>query len=486
MTYDWRMDLRRRTAGCVILAVGLIVACAGESPSDPPLENRTTRPAPENRVDPGPSPNVLLIVLDTTRRDRMSTHGYERATTPALDRFAAEGIVYENAISSGSWTLPAHASLFTGMFARDHGTSIENQRLAGSFTTLAEVFRDNGYATGAFTCNPWIAPHTGLDQGFQELHPTWRDFDRENGPDYHGAMMATRDALAWIDDRSSGAPFFLFVNYMEAHAPYRPKGEWREKFLPAGVDPAAVAEVVEWKTPREFGYMLGVPGYEITEAQFDLIDALYDGDVAYQDSRLGELLDGLQERGLSGNTIVAIVADHGEQLGEHGMLEHKMTLYEENIRVPLLLRYPGRVPAGERFDTVVQTHDLFPTLVGLAGVDFDAPYGSRPLPLSESEAGAGRRYTFVEFGRPSEYMDLMRKEWPGTGVELFDRQLKAIRGDRYKLIWATDGRHELYDLQNDPFEQVNLAGEDPELLAELRRRLLSFHAGRLDMIDRAP
>jgi arylsulfatase A-like enzyme len=474
------MDPRRRIVACALLAFMLLVGCAGEPQPLPP--------AADSRVDPdGPPPNVLLIVLDTTRRDRLSTYGYERETTPVLDRFAAEGVVYENAVSAGSWTLPAHASLFTGLFARDHHTTIENQQLAGRFTTLAEVFRDHGYATGAFTCNPWIAAHTGLDQGFQTLRPTWRDFDRENGPDYHGAMEATRDALAWIDGRQSAEdPFFLFVNYMESHAPYRPRGEWREKFLPAGTDPAAVTEVIGWKTPRELGYMLGVPGHEISDAQFELIDALYDADVAYQDSRLGELLDGLSERGLAGETIVAIIADHGEQLGEHGMLEHKMTLYEENIRVPLLLRYPGKVPAGQRFATVVQTHDLFPTLVGLAGIELDAPYGSRGLPLAAAEAGAGRRYTFVEFGRPSEYMELMRKEWAGADVERFDRQLKTIRGDRYKLIWATDGRHELYDLENDPAEQVNRMADRPEIAAELRRRLLSFHSGRLDMIDRTP
>lgn len=478
------MDVRGCAACRAIISFALLSGCgdaAGPQHADP----FPNTPTPGQIETAGPSPNVLLIVLDTTRRDRLSAYGYERSTSPVLERFAAEGIVYENAITSGSWTLPSHASLFTGMFARDHHTTIEDMRLDESFTTLAEVFRDNGYATAAFTCNPWIAPNTGLDQGFGKLRSVWQDFDREFGPDYHGAMEATRDALAWIDDRERGeAPFFMFVNYMEAHAPYRPRGQWRHKFLAPGSDPAAVEEVAGWKTPREFGYMLGVPGYEIGAEQFELIDALYDADVAYQDDRLGQLLDGLEQRGLKRTTVIAIVADHGEQLGEHGMLDHKMTLYEENIHVPLLLRYPPRVPAGLRLATVVQTHDLFPALIGLAGIDFADPWGSRKLPMTQSEADAGRRYTFVEFGRPTEFMEIMRKEWPDSGVERFNRQLKAIRGDRYKLIWTSDGRHELYDLQDDPAETVNLAPSEPQRLAELRRLLLSFHAGRMDMIER--
>lgn len=470
----------------MLFGAPLWIGCGDAEPdsaADPALSTRPVRvgsPA-------GPPPNVLLIVLDTTRRDRLSTYGYDRLTSPVLDHFATRALVYENAISSGSWTLPAHASLFTGMFARDHLTTIENMKLDPSFTTLAELFRDNGYDTAAFTCNPWIAAHTGLDQGFQTLVPVWSEIDRDNGPDYHGAMEATRGALAWIDERASaGRPFFMFINYLEPHAPYRPRGEWRERFLPPGTDRAAVDEVSEWKTPREFGYMLGVPGYAVSQEQFELIGALYDADVAYQDFRLGELLDGLDVRGLRESTVIAIVADHGEQLGEHGMMDHKMTLYEENIRVPLLLSYPGRLPAGVRLAATVQTHDLFPTLTGLAGIEFDPPYGSRPLPLGQGQDGPGRRYTFVEFGRPTLFMKIMTEEWPDAGIKRFDRQLRSIRGEGFKLIWTSDGRHELYDLEVDPAEQVNLAAERPVQLAELRRLLLGFHAGRMDMIDADP
>jgi len=411
-------------------------------------------------------------VLDTTRRDRLSTYGYPGQTSPALDRVASEGLVYEQCTSAGSWTLPSHASIFTGMYPRDHGTTVEHWNLAGEHTTLAEVLSANGYATAGFCCNPWISDDTGLLQGFGEFHEIWRG--RRDPRDEHGAARVTEKILEWLDAREDTAePFFAFVNYLEPHTPYRPPQPFRDRFLPADADPIAVQEVMGWKTPREFGYMLGVPGMEISEEQFSILDGLYDAEVAYQDSRFGELVDGLAARGLLDETLLVVVADHGEQLGEHGMLDHKMSLYEENVHVPLVLRYPGAVPVG-RVSARVQSHDIFMTVLELAGIDHEPPVGAGRLPFDD-EAGEGRRYTFVDMGRPTVFMELMEREWPGADVRRFDRWLRAVQDPRFKYIRASDGRRELYDVRDDPAESEDLSGTLPEVEERLQEVLTRFH-----------
>lgn len=419
-------------------------------------------------------PNVLLVVLDTTRRDRLSTYGYPRETSPALDRLASEGLVYEQCISAGSWTLPSHASIFTGLYPRDHHTTVENWTLGKDFTTLAEVLSSNGYATAGFCCNPWISDETGLLQGFRDVEEVWRN-RRKDPRDEHGAARTTEAILEWLDARHGAEePFLIFANYLEPHTPYRPPQPFRDRFLAADADPIAVQEVMAWKTPREFGYMLGVPGMEITDAQFAILDDLYDAEVAYQDSRLGELVDGLRTRGLLDTTLIVVVADHGEQLGEHGMLDHKMTLYEENVRVPLVLRYPPVLAAGLRIRAMVQSNDIFPTVLSLAGIDQPTPAGSRLLPLNDDEE-ASRPYAFVGMARPTVFMELMEREWPGAGVRKFDRSLRAVRDTRFKFVWASDGERGLFDLQADPTEQVNLSGSLPEVETRLQQALTRFH-----------
>jgi len=424
-------------------------------------------------------PNVMLIVLDTTRRDRLSTYGYDRKTSPALDRVAAGGLVYEQCISAGSWTLPSHASIFTGLYPRDHGTNVENWNLRGDFTTLAEVFGANGYRTAGFCCNPWISEQTGLLQGFVDFQEIWRG-RRDDSRDEHGAARTTEKVLEWLDARAPDAePFFVFVNYLEPHTPYRPPSAFRQRFLPPDVDPIAVQQVMSWETPREFGYILKVPGMEISEEQFEILDALYDAEVAYQDARFGELIEGLESRGLLDDTVLVIVADHGEQLGEHGMLDHKMSLYEENVHVPLILRYPPAVPAGGRIEARVQSNDIFPTLLELSGIDHATVPGSTPLPLRDGE-GVGRPYAFVDMARPTVFMSMMEAEWPGANVRAFDRSIRAVQGPRFKYVWASDGERRLYDIPADPLEQHDLSGAHPEIQAHLDRILTGFHEGSVD------
>lgn len=421
-------------------------------------------------------PNVLLIVMDTARSDRLSCYGYARPTTPHVDGIAAEGLLYENCITPGSWTLPAHASLFSGLYPRDHHTDSGNQTLAESFTTLAEELGAAGYQTVGFSNNVWLSKSSGLQQGFAEFHEVWRDHLGPQFPD-DGAGMTTERVLRWIDARPDPhRPFFLFINYFEPHLPYRPPPPYDRRFLPASADPQEVAMLQSWQHPREVGYILKVPGMAVSPEQFALLEAEYDGEIAYLDSRLGELVAGLRARGLYDSTVVAVTSDHGEHFGDHGLMDHKMSVYDALLRVPLVLRYPPALPHGRRIQAHVQTNDLYPTILRLAGIDRAAPAGSRLLPLEDGES-AGREYTFAEFDRPTTFLAVMDKRFPGVDYRAFDRALKAVRGHRYKYIWTSDDRPELYDLGADPGEEHNLVASRPEVLAGLRDVLAAYERG---------
>lgn len=423
---------------------------------------------------PEPSrPNVLLIVLDTTRRDHLTPYGYPLDTTPHLARLAEDALVFDDAVSPGSWTLPSHATLFTGLYPRDHRTNCESQTLEPVHTTLAEVLSAEGYRTVALSNNVWLSSASGLQQGFAEFHEVWRD---HRGPQFDddGARMTTDRALDWVDRHGGDAPFFMFLNYFEPHLPYRAPPPWDKRFADPDAPRAEVSRVRSWQHPREVGYLLGVPGQEITPEQFGWLEEQYDGEIGYLDTHLGRLFDGLRERGALDRTLVIVTSDHGEHFGEHGLMDHKMSLYEPLIHVPLILRYPGAAAPG-RVSSPVQTNDVFPTVLALAGSDRAAPPGSRSL----LAPGEGRRHTFAEFARPKIFLEMMARRFPGADYAGFDRSLRAVRGDGFKLIRPSKGEVELYDLRHDPDERRNLAPERPEVVERLGAVLEAFEAGEI-------
>ncbi len=427
----------------------------------------------------GTPPNVLLIVLDTTRADRISSFGYERQTSPNLDGLAEEGTLFENCTTPGPWTLPSHASLFTGLYPRDHKTTCEPpRRLAKRMTTLAEVLGQNGYRTAGFSNNPWLTVATGLQQGFDHFDDVWRSHRLAGRiPVDMGAETTNARVLKTIDGWSDQPqPFFVFINYFEPHLPYSPPYPYNRKFIPRGTDPRWIDSLAGWEHPREVGYVLKVDGMEVSEEEFETLEALYDGEIAYLDSRLGELFDALEQRDLLDTTLIVVLSDHGEHFGDHEMMDHKLSVYDNLLRVPLVLRYPPAIPAGRRVSAQVQTIDIFPTVLELCGIDHPAPGNSEPLPFEDGE-GAGREYTFAEFGKPTMFLEVMDRYFPNADRNLFDRSLKAVRGPRYKYIWASDGRLELYDLIEDPGEQVNLLSERPEVLARMQGVLEDFRVG---------
>jgi arylsulfatase A-like enzyme len=421
-----------------------------------------------------PRPNVLLIVMDTVRADHLSGYGYEKPTAPSLERIAAEGVLYEQAISPGSWTLPSHATLFTGLYPRDHHTTAAHWKLDDSFTTLAEILAAEGYATAAFSNNPWVSHGTGLAQGFAAFLDMWRDDQRGRGGD-DGAALTNELVLDLLGSPGRTAPFFVFINYLEPHLPYAPPASFERRFVPSSAPRALVDELRGWKTPRELAYILRVPGYEATGDQFRILGALYDAEIAYLDSKVGELVQALDSRGLLKDTLLIVTSDHGEHLGDHHMMDHKMSVYDALIHVPLIVRYPGVVPAGVRIRGPVQTNDVFPTVLKLCGIERPRTRDATVLPMREEDVV--REDTFAEFGRPTEFLKIATRSFPGVDVAPFDRSLVAVRGPRYKYVWATDGRSELFDLGSDPSEEHDLSAGQPEVEARLRREVFAFRDG---------
>jgi choline-sulfatase len=424
-----------------------------------------------------PPPNLVLITLDTTRPDRLGPYAAGAADTPALDAFARESVVYEHAYSTSSWTLPSHASLFTGLLPMQHGAQAVAggpsallgygvRGLGDGFTTLAETLAAHGYRTGAVVGGPALRRELGVAQGFEVYH------DELDGPldkliGKRGAEVANR-AIALVQDFGS-QPFFLFANFYDPHAPYDPPPP-RSRGVPDAETKRVVAAVM-----RHFAAGAAADdGARLDPQQdADLARLLqgYDAEIAYMDAQLGRLLAALRATPRWSDTLVAITADHGESFGEHFYVSHGAHLYEDNVHVPLMVRFPGGAGAGTRVPEPVSNRALFGTLLETAGL---------PLPAGTPSLDAAGEPIVTEVRRSDANVRLFGSH--------FDRDLRAIYAPPFKLIEDTTGRVELFDLENDPGELHNLAEAQPERVEALKRQLAEIrrqHPPRFDSAARA-
>jgi arylsulfatase A-like enzyme len=342
-----------------------------------------------------PAPNVLWVVLDTVRADHTGPGGYGRATTPRLSALAAEGVTFERAYSTASWTLPAHASMFTGRSPTRHGCHDQTLRLGEALPTVAERLSEAGYMTALLSSNPWVGADTGLGRGFGHILDAWRwplsasflpvsALLRPWRGEDKGAHLIAPAARRWLDQRPEDRPFFLVVNLMEAHDPYH---ELATEHLWRFTDNSDAV-----RSSREYSREVKAPGVlpsPSPEQGRDLVD-LYDAGIFADDATLGALLDELAARGLLESTLVIVTADHGESLGDAGRWGHHLTPDEEVLRVPLVMRLPSALPAGARVDAPVSLVDLTPTVLDLLPEGLIAPMdgldGRSVLPLLASGA----------------------------------------------------------------------------------------------------
>jgi len=446
--------------------------------------------------------NVLLLVIDTARADvvrEMMGNGQ----LPALSTLADEGLEFTNAVSPSPWTLPAHASMFTGQRASAHGAHAGTKRFDPEGQTVAEHLRRGGYRTVGISGNIWISPEFGFDRGFDHLSmkydrfwsganltgvseaetlgaklqnfreavdirtvvPTlvnglyskWYAENRDKG-----AANTTRRTREWLrrhaDDRE---PFFYFINYLEPHLPYEPRKEFAEPFLPDGIGYEEAREIEQ----DAWGYIAG--DVEYSEEAFETLRALYRGELGYIDRQIGKLLTELEEQGLRDGTTIVVVGDHGENIGDHGLMDHQYCLYQTLVRVPLMIDGPGVEP-GE-VSALVETRDIFPTVLDVADLTVPDDETISDNTLLEDP---GRPFAISEYLAPQPSMESLR-EWVGETADTdgFDRTLRAIQTDTWKLVEGSDGSVELYDLSEDPGETESVASEASDVVEELRREL---------------
>ncbi len=402
------------------------------------------------RPPPPAGPDIVLVVLDTVRASSLSLYGHDRPTSPGLERLAAESVVFDQARAPAPWTLPSHASMFTGLAPHEHGATHAHKELDRRHTTLAEHLAEAGYETAAFVANPTAGRGLGLGQGFEFM----REFWDEPQPDA-GARAINESVQGWLDHEDPDRPHFLFLNYFEAHAPYEPPSEHERLFLPDELP-------IEARS-RAFTYVEWFGGQAVTPQQLRVAEALYEAEIHYLDQRLSELVEHLRQTGRLERTLLLVTSDHGEHFGEQGRVGHQFSLHEPVLAVPLLARPPGGVRGERRADPVSLT-DLFPTLLEAAG---QLPQGGRTL------LGPHRgQEHLAEYRRPLPYLQRLREAWPDLDLGALDADLRSVQQGPIKLILQGDAPV-LYDLAADPKESRPLPPDHP-LAATLLERAIEL------------
>jgi len=388
--------------------------------------------------------NVLLISIDTLRPDHLGCYGYGRETSPNLDALCREAVVFDQAISHAPSTLPSHASMLTALLPDHHGASFANRRpLPREVVTLAEVLKDEGYRTASFNDGAQIARKWGLDQGF-DLYQVNRDdadtFDR-----------VVHLALEWLDhEPGRESPFFLFLHTYEVHHPYTPSRENLERIQADPYD-GWLGDAVE---VRELNW-IDEGRRSVAPADLEFIRAAYDAEIRSMDRALGRLLAGLRDRGLLESTLVVLTSDHGEEFGEHGKIGwHSHTLFDELLRVPLVVRFPAERWSDRRVQRQVRLIDLAPTVIDALAV-----------PAPEQWQGV----SLVRLLRGEEMKPLLAASKIDHER---DRRVHSLRTGRWKLY-----RDRLYDLQRDPEELYDFSSGRLELVEALKARLAQLTAG---------
>lgn len=429
-------------------------------------------------------PDILWVVWDTVRADHLSLHGHERPTTPRLDAWAAGARVYENALSAAPYTLPSHASMFTGLQPGEHCTSNDKRHLDLERTTLAELLRAAGYATYLYSANPHITESKHFTQGFDRAEHPWSPRFREQAlrivlsklpTEDHSSELPerARDAdvgpwnikasgelaqvglLDWLGSVDVDRPYFAFLNYMEAHRPLIPRREAREQLMTPDEVERSYRIDRSWVPMWEYTFGLR----EYSDDELEVIRATYDATLRELDDLFADLLAALDAAGRLDDTVVVLTSDHGEHLGEHHMLDHQYSIHQVLLHVPLIVHYPARFAPG-RDDTPVMNFDLFPTLLELAGVALppDQPVHARSL----LHASDGRiRLAEDPSGSTSGLKDVMPLH-PGWDPTPWLRTQRALHDGGWKFVWRSAGAPALYDVERDPEEQHDLFAEPSE------------------------
>lgn len=448
-----------------------------------------------------PRPDILFVVLDAARAENFSVYGYDRPTTPHLERLAEGLALYENCTSAATWTLPSTASLFTGTYNSRHRLVMDGDKLSEDLATLPELLKREGYRTSKVTgVVPYVSDFSGLDRGFDESWepppPKWRQLlDRVRGggaapqqaqsdvseagePEMERidhdlsleaeAQLHARATLrgklsfwasGFYDDGGSACirrvrdlwrqpsedPRFVYMHLQETHGEYRPPHRYRKRFVPKELHKKSFAAINQRPNPHAVGLV------DMSEEDFEVLRGLYDGSIAYMDEQLGALFADLSKHPRWDETLVIITADHGDCVGRHGVLGHQFVCYEELLRIPWIVKWPSSMGITGRQTQLIQNVDLLPTICGL--LDIERPSQVEAIDhLSQT-----REFAYAELLKPFGVTAV--KQGLHELAPHYNRAVLAVRSQRYKWhAFSNHQRDELYDLVSDPRESNNLLG----------------------------
>ncbi len=439
---------------------------------------RANQPTPRGRPR-----GVILVQTDTLRRDHLEAYGHGRPTAPGLTRLAKEGVRFAHTFSQASWTKVSSTSILTSLYPPTHGVLEFNDRLPASATTIAEVYREHGYATLSLSSVPFTGQATNLQQGFEELHEGAPLTGRGAYPSKTARASVDR-AQRWLEERK-GAPFFMYLHVFDPHSPYEPYAPYDRLWVDAETRARHVRDKGEAvKRIRDpFLRVREMPNRrEVAEAGFDPAAYMkveqdwYDASIRGMDVELSRLLEWLRATGREADTIVLVTSDHGTEFHEHGDVFHGQGVYGELTNVPLIVSWPGRIARGRVVDEVVQSIDVMPTLLDLSG-----------LPSPKEAQGRSLR-PFLETAPPSA---AFRAEWSSRPAVSHrvpngpnqppprDRVAESIVDGPWKLVRShTPGypEFELYEWKTDPLDQKDVASGNPEVVTRLTRALDAWRA----------
>lgn len=489
--YRWErypIDLTRLAGRGVTLSFQL----QSETPSAvgfwgaPVVRARGGAPASEQRADRAAPPRgVILIQADTLRRDHLSFYGHSRDTSPVLARMANEGVRFNNAIANAAWTKVSTPSIMTSLYPSTHGIKLLSDRLPSAATTIAEAYRGAGYATMSLSSVPFTGQYTNLHQGFEVLHESTSlsvagtPLSAKTGREYVDRL------LGWLDDHKE-VPFFVYLHVFDPHSPYEPYAPYNTKWS----DPSTMEEhrrhvndVVKVIDDPFFRGLRLPTREEVVKAGFDPDKYIeqeknwYDGSIRGMDAEMGRLFEYLKRIGIDENTLVVLTSDHGTEFHDHGRIFHGHTVYGELTNIPLVIRWPGKVPAGRAIDDLVQSIDIMPTMLDLSGIP--QPQGVQgqslqPFLAASAPAGGGSWPGWTPRPTISERAPNMPNPRPNN-----TRESVAIIDGTWKLIQNTTRppdlpEFELFDYAKDPLNEKNVAAEHPDVVARLSKAIAGW------------
>jgi arylsulfatase A-like enzyme len=440
---------------------------------------------PELAADPGgaagrrgvSSTNIIIYMTDAMRADHLGCYGYDRPTSPRIDAFAAEAMLFENAIAQAPWTSSSVSSMLTGVYPNTHHVTQPQHALPASLATMGEILNDAGFMTAAFITNALAGEDFGLARGFtkhrllkaSEHRLLKASVDRRSVHELSDRV--NEEVFSWLDGREDdGRPLFLYVHTTDTHAPYTPPLEFARKFLDA--------KMLRDLDMPEGTPLVAVPKNPPARPSVEVLIGLYDAEIAFNDHNFGKFLAGLRDRGLYNDSLIIFLSDHGEEFYEHGGWQHMKALYAESLNIPFIVKLPGATPSRRgRAGVLAQQVDVLPTVLTFLGLDIPPQAEGRDLIAALDRSDGGRP------ARGFSYFDRRSRK----GVSVVDGDWKMIQVRPQAL---SEYRHkplpppELYNITRDPGEKVDVVADHPEVLGYLRGVLRSHESANTEFVVR--